>query len=340
MADDVFISTAMVETRERNDFWREITRPIFDTTLLPEGKAASLEGAIRSRPVGSLLIGSASFNGQRYNRDRRIIVLSGLDHYLVQVFVSGTMQGDFNGIDVDADVGDICILDLAQTFSSQAEAGSRLSIAIPRHDMEKAIGPRNLHGTILKSEWPMTRLITACLREFLSLEGPLPEMQAHAVQDALISLLTAALKGEALEQAVNSSPLSLALRQRILAFIDQNIASPNLSPEFIQHRFNVSRAHLYRAFAADGGVAKVLRDKRLDLAFLELSKAGNSSRSIAETAYRLGFSSGNHLLRSFRARFGMTPSEAREKGSASLREKRQPHLQVHFRDLRNRSVKE
>jgi len=338
MADDVFISTAMVETRERNDFWREATRPIFDTTL-PEDSTSFLEGTIRSRSVGSLLIGSSSFNRQRYNRDRRIIVQGGLDHYLVQVFVSGAMKGDFNGIDVNADVGDICILDLAQTLRSQAEAGSRLSIAIPRHEIEKTIGPRNLHGTILKSEWPMTRLITACLRELLSLEGPLPGMQAHAVQDALTTLLTAALKGEPLEQTADHSPLGLALRQRILTFIDQNIGSPNLSPESIQHRFNVSRSHLYRAFATDGGVAKVLRDKRLDIAFLELSETGNA-RSIAETAYSLGFSSGNQLLRSFRARFGMTPSEAREKGLASQREKPQPHLQIHFTDLRNRSVRE
>jgi AraC-like DNA-binding protein len=46
-----------------------------------------------------------------------------------------------------------------------------------------------------------------------------------------------------------------------------------------------------------------------------LTQADHASRSITELAYTLGFSSGNQLLRSFRARFGVTPSEARAQGA-------------------------
>lgn len=339
MADEVFISTAMVETDVRTDFWRQVTKPVFDTSLFSEDSDGPLEGTIRSRPLGSLLIGSTSFNGQRYNRDRRIIVQGGLDLYVVQVFISGTMTGDFNGIDVRAATGDICILDLAQTVRSKANAGSRLSATVPRREIEKALGPRNLHGTLLKAEWPITQLIATYLGGLVSLGDALPNAHALAVQEALIALLCAALRGEVPERASDYAPLSVALRQRVLTFIEQNISSRELSPEFIQLRFNVSRAHLYRAFAADGGVAKVVQDKRLDAAFLELTKPSNSFRSISEIAYGLGFSSGNQLLRSFRARFGMTPSEAREEGLASHKEKRHtPHLQSYFRAIRNQTT--
>jgi len=111
-------------------------------------------------------------------------------------------------------------------------------------------------------------------------------------------------------------PLEAALRQRVLAFIEQNIHRPELSPNFIIRHFNVSRSHLYRAFASDGGLAKLLRDRRLDAAVQELTRSGGSVASIAELAHRLGFSSGNQFLRAFRNRFGMTPSQAREKGLA------------------------
>jgi two-component system response regulator PhoP len=110
--------------------------------------------------------------------------------------------------------------------------------------------------------------------------------------------------------------LEAVLRQRVLAFIQQNIHRPDLSPILITNRFNVSRSHLYRAFASDGGVAKVLRDKRLDAAIQELSRADGSTPSITELAHRLGFSSNNQFLRAFRNRFGITPSQAREKRPA------------------------
>lgn len=106
------------------------------------------------------------------------------------------------------------------------------------------------------------------------------------------------------------------LRQRVVAFVEQNIHRPELSPSVISRRFNVSRSHLYRAFACDGGVAKFLRDTRLDAAARELARTGDSAVSIAELAHRLGFSSGNQFLRAFRNRFGITPSQAREKEPA------------------------
>jgi len=146
------------------------------------------------------------------------------------------------------------------------------------------------------------------------LEGRPPDMQGEAGRDA-VALLAAALKEETADTAADRLSLEAALRQRVIAFVEQNIHRPELSPGFITRRFNVSRSHLYRAFASDGGVAKFLRDKRLDVAAQELTRAGASAVSIAELAHRLGFSSGNQFLRAFRSRFGITPSQAREKGS-------------------------
>ena len=83
------------------------------------------------------------------------------------------------------------------------------------------------------------------------------------------------------------------------------------SAEAIKQAFLKAGHTSEHAFANDGGVAKVLRDIRLDAAYRELTGAVRPLRSITEIAYSLGFSSGNQLLRSFRARFGVTPSEAR-----------------------------
>ncbi|GHE78378.1 hypothetical protein GCM10019059_41470 [Camelimonas fluminis] len=181
--------------------------------------------------------------------------------------------------------------------------------------------------------------MTGYLGQLVSLDGPLPASQTLAAQEAFTTLLASALKGETLErQRADAIPGSV-LRQRVLSFIEQNFQSGDVTPEAIQRRFNVSRAHLYRAFAADGGVAKLVQGKRLDAAFLELLKSGKSSRSITDIAFSMGFSSGNQLLRSFRARFGMTPSEARNEGGTPPVTRPHAHdVQTHFAEVHRRTV--
>lgn len=340
MENEVFVSTDLVEIDARSDFWREATRPIFETLPLPEDHGRPLEGSIRSHPVGGLLMAAVSFNRQRYNRDRRTVVQSGLDHYLVQIITSGTLKGDFNGVDVFAGPGDIAILDLTQTLRSQVDAGTRITFAIPRAQLERMVGSRNLHGAVLKAQWPITRLVIVYLSGLCALSGTLSARQAAGIQESVVTLLGTALNGEMPDGAPEHPLLGAALRVRVLAFIQQNIHLRELSPEFIAQRFNVSRSHLYRAFAADGGVATVLRDRRLDRAFLELVRPAAGPCSITGIAYRFGFSSGNQFLRAFRARFGMTPSEVRE-GGAGAWGGDQPiaDLQSYFASLRDRTAK-
>ncbi|MGI6854426.1 helix-turn-helix domain-containing protein [Mesorhizobium sp. 1B3] len=160
---------------------------------------------------------------------------------------------------------------------------------------------------------------------------------ALAVEDAAIALLVAGLSRVRALDAVDDPSLIHILRRRVLEFIDANLSQPELGPAALLRRFNVSRAHLYRMFANDGGVAKVIREKRLDAAYRELTKPGNSTRSITEIAYGCGFSGNTQFLRAFRARFGMTPTDARQEGLLlALADSRLSSLQSRFADYAER----
>lgn len=329
-ADEVLVSTNMVEDNLRSDFWREVTRPFYETTPLIGSESPQLEGTIRLRQRAGLQFASVTFNAQRYNRDRRIIAWSGLDQYLIAV-VAADMSGDFAGTSVTAWCGDICVLDLAQILQSDVGAGGMFSTLIPRRTLAKATGHANLHGLILKAHLPMTKLLTTYLEGVSELEGHLSDDKALAVEEALVTILAAALRGEQPDGTGDLRPLSVALRQRVLDFIDGNINNPDLSPDFILRRFQVSRAHLYRAFAEDGGISSVIRDRRLDAAFLELTRADVGARSITEIAFALGFTNATHFLRRFRERFGLAPSEVRRErlsGQMTL------ELRAHLLELR------
>ncbi len=313
--NQISFSTDMIEDELRNDFWREVLKPMYEITLDKEMRNYQLFGSAKGRAIGaSLQIGSTSFNTQNYLRTPKIIAHGGLDHYILQLITAGDLRGNFNGVDLCAKPGDIVIIDFTQTVESTAYAGSRITVMLARDELEKVIGWRNLHGVVLRAHEPTTRLLFAYLRGLNDVAGELDATEVYSAQEAMLSLLGASVTAGAPENlAVN-----LTMRKCILTYINENLTSPLLSPQTIMHHFRVSRSHLYRAFEPDGGVAKVIRDKRLDNAYRTLIKQRGQPVSLKDIAYRYGFHDSVQFTKAFKVRFGLSPKDAGKFGAPLL----------------------
>ncbi|WP_425427581.1 helix-turn-helix domain-containing protein [Brucella pituitosa] len=315
MMNQISFSTDMIEDELRNDFWREVLKPMYEITLDKEMRNYQLFGSAKGRAIGaSLQIGSTSFNTQNYLRTPKIIAHGGLDHYILQLITAGDLRGNFNGVDLCAKPGDIVIIDFTQTVESTAYDGSRITVMLARDELEKVIGWRNLHGVVLRAHEPTTRLLFAYLRGLNDVAGELDATEVYSAQEAMLSLLGASVTAGAPENlAVN-----LTMRKCILTYINENLTSPLLSPQTIMHHFRVSRSHLYRAFSPDGGVAKVIRDKRLDNAYRTLIKQRGQPVSLKDIAYRYGFHDSVQFTKAFKVRFGLSPKDAGKFGAPLL----------------------
>ncbi|PJO49618.1 AraC family transcriptional regulator [Ochrobactrum sp. MYb29] len=313
--NQISFSTDMIEDELRNDFWREVLKPMYEITLDKEMRNYQLFGSAKGRAIGaSLQIGSTSFNTQNYLRTPKIIAHGGLDHYILQLITAGDLRGNFNGVDLCAKPGDIVIIDFTQTVESTAYDGSRITVMLARDELEKVIGWRNLHGVVLRAHEPTTRLLFAYLRGLNDVAGELDATEVYSAQEAMLSLLGASVTAGAPENlAVN-----LTMRKCILTYINENLTSPLLSPQTIMHHFRVSRSHLYRAFSPDGGVAKVIRDKRLDNAYRTLIKQRGQPVSLKDIAYRYGFHDSVQFTKAFKVRFGLSPKDAGKFGAPLL----------------------
>lgn len=114
------------------------------------------------------------------------------------------------------------------------------------------------------------------------------------------------------ERSIRAARLEL-LKKEVLA----RLAEPNLSVGAIARNQGVSPRYVQRLFEADGRTfSEFLRDSRLDLALGLLRGADPKSASISTIAYEAGFNDLSNFNRSFRRRFGMTPSDMRAGGSA------------------------
>ncbi|KAB2767703.1 helix-turn-helix domain-containing protein [Ochrobactrum sp. WV_118_8] len=313
--NQISFSTDMIEDQLRNDFWREVLKPMYEITLDREIRNYQLFGFARGSAISSSLqIGSTRFNTQNYLRTPKIIAHGGLDQYILQLITAGDLRGDFNGVDVWAKPGDIVIIDFTQTVQSTAYEGSRITVMLARDELEKVVGWRNLHGVVLRAHEPMTRLLFAYLRGLHDVASKLSASEVYSAQEAMLSLLNASIKGDAIENAA----VNLTMRKCILAHINEHLNNPSLSPQSIMRNFRVSRSHLYRAFEPDGGVAKVIRDKRLDSAYQTLVRQTGPSASLKRIAYQCGFNDGTQFTKAFKARFGLVPKDVAKFGAPLL----------------------
>lgn len=310
---ETFISTQAIASSLRDEYWREVTRPFCDTTLLAPEKGATLEGTMRIRHLGELTLGSTTFNAQGYKRDPATIARSGLDHYLVHVLVAGSIHGDFDDRDVVAGPGGICFIDLARPYQCRVDAGKRLAMTIPRASIDKVLGVRDIHGLVLQPGKPMTRLLKDYLCGFHAVSGQLSASEDVAALEALTSLLSAGLANAAAIQNAPASVLGQALRARVLDYIDRHLAQPELGPELLMQRFRVSRAHLYRVFAELGGIAHVIKYKRLDAVYSRIVDPRHARQPVGQVAAHFGFRDMARFRKAFIARFGLAPDEACEK---------------------------
>ncbi len=315
MSNNLSISTDMIEDGLRNEFWRAVIKPMYE--IKAENDDYQLSGSIVVRALGSIQIGITSFNSQRYTRTRKLIAEGGLDHYVLQLITGGNLNGDFNGVDVEAKQGDIVVIDLSQTVESRVSSGSRITVVIPREELERTVGWRNLHGLVMPADAPMTCLLFSYLRNLQSVSGVLDRAEAQAALDAMFMLLGAGING-AEGGVIESLPANLPIRKRILAYIDEKLSDPLLGPHSITQNLRISRSGLYRTFERDGGVARIIRDKRLDRACRILADERGRHISSKEIAYRCGFHDGAQFTKAFKARFGMSPKEARASAKALL----------------------
>lgn len=103
-------------------------------------------------------------------------------------------------------------------------------------------------------------------------------------------------------------------RSAALAYIDRHLTDRRLTLGAIAAHVGISERHLSRIFSeTDSGVARIILDRRLDLARRLLSSPG--APAVGEIAQHCGFSSHAHFTRVFRERFEETPTRLRARAN-------------------------
>lgn len=107
-------------------------------------------------------------------------------------------------------------------------------------------------------------------------------------------------------------PAEPCLRRQIKALIHKNLHDPDLSIENIAATLDRTKRYLHLSFAEEGmTISEYIWAARLEHCRRELAVSVGSGKTITDIAFSWGFSSSAHFSRSFKKRFGISPSAAR-----------------------------
>jgi AraC-like DNA-binding protein len=189
-----------------------------------------------------------------------------------------------------------------------------IDVVVPR----EVIGPTIADlDSVTKSKLPttpelrlLTRYITSLTREFGELSADAAAVHSSHVRD-LIALVVGA-KPDVAEVAGRRGARATRLAA-IKADIAANLTRPDLTIQSIAEGHGISPQYVRSLFNGEGTTfGDYLLDQRLAHAYRNLSDPSFGEHQISDIAFGAGFGDLSYFNRTFRRRYGMTPSDVRE----------------------------
>lgn len=261
--------------------------------------------------VGTVMISLSRLGPLDIERSSKFIRHDSADHYVAAVVLEGAVwEGNFDGKEVRVEPGEICMLDMTRPMRTSAEAGTTITVMLPRQFLDEMMPPYDIHGLVLDA--PAGHLLTDFL---VALTTRLPSLSLE--EGPAVARGTRDLIAATLATARNRAPVpdSTSVLLRAKRHISQNLER-DLSAETISKALAVSRSTLFRTFEPMGGLEGFVRGRRLARAHELLSKV-ERPLTISAIAFAVGFKSVAHFSRAFKETYGYTARDLQTGRSTS-----------------------
>lgn len=237
------------------------------------------------------------------------------DSVKILMQLSGRSRFEQQSVTVDIGSRGGIIYDPVRSYSLQnLSSVDQLILQVPRATFDDDTLARLSRPVPLPAgDDSFVRIVSGAMRMAIGEAETLDEDRRRHVGESLIQLVYGLIRGEPAAQESRRTPLE-ALRERIIAYVEANLAQRDLSPEDIARRMGCSRRYLHRAFEGAGmTLERFIWDRRLEMSRQALLSPEKSVFSISEIAFACGFNSSAHFSRAFKSKFRVAPRELRER---------------------------
>jgi len=308
-------SSSDIPERERIAFFRDVYSVVEQVDIEPANDAPLVVDAA-VRKLDEVTVVSASCSPCVSRRTDRHLV-DGKDDLVLCVVMSGAIVRSRNG-------GAPTLLTAGDAYlgtsgiSTEHRFGTTstfLDIAIPRARLQLLLrNPARVLAMDKLPPCPELSLLTHYARTLVAdeFEALRPATTTSCARHIVDLVAVAAGASRDAEEHVSRGSLRQVRWSALKSDIEANLARPELSLEWLARRHGISPRYVRDLFASAGtSFTEFVLNARLDHARRLLCSATRAHRGISGIAFESGFSDLSYFNRTFRRRFGVTPSEMR-----------------------------
>ena len=312
----VTISTDAFPAGRRLAMWREIYgRTIANFDIEPINDQPFRAG-VTLRSLPGLGVASGHRSDARYHMTRELAAKSS-DNLIFAVVTNGVGVISQGGREATIGAGEALLMSATEPSISTLHSGGRfVTLCVPRDAVSPMIveagsmlvRPIRGHGEALR----LLMGYLGLLNEVDQLSGSgLQRMVVTHIHDLLATALGATQNAAMLaqERGIRSARL-----RAIMLDVAENLGNRQLSVTSVALRFNVTPRYIQKLFEGEGTTfTEYVLERRLLEANRLLSDWRTAGNFIGDIALEVGFGDLSYFNRSFRRRFGMTPSDAKQR---------------------------
>ena len=312
-------TTDALPERDRFSYWREVLCEAY-VALNPEVVSdAPFAGEVTAHSLSTFNLTTISSVAQHIYRGKSEIIANPMEVFFLNLQVQGTCRMSQGGREALIGPGEFSVVDATEPYLVDylTDGWQQFSFRIPRCLLLPHLKSPNLAmATTVGKDSGIGSLTVDFLgsiaRNVEKFSADEARLGANVVD--LIAMSLGASKGD---HEGRRGVVRKEMGASILNFVDANIADPELSPAKVAAHFRISPRYLHKLLEESGkSFGRVLLERRLERSAMDILAAGPHT-AISEVAYRWGFNDLSHFSRTFRQRYGCSPSEFRHQSQST-----------------------
>ncbi|MGK5673236.1 helix-turn-helix domain-containing protein [Micromonospora sp. URMC 106] len=315
------LDTSLLPPRDRFACWYEVIEQEAAPSVISSPHLDDFLAEAKSVDLGTVKLAALRYPTLHTRRTSRLVRTSQPDTYQFVLTTTGdsAINQDRNQSAVapaSFTFLDNCRPFVARHLSTGPELAGSVSVVIPHQALPL---PANKVRRLLATSIPSDTGMAALLAQFVRRLVTYPE-QYDASDAVVLGAMTMDLVAGTLAHRLDAPEIlpnevhQRTLRVRIRDFVERHLDDPELTPRAIAAAHHISLRSLHRLFEdEDVTVAELIRRQRLERCRRDLAAPLVAGQPIHVIAARWGFTDKAHFSRLFRATYGISPRDYRER---------------------------
>ena len=307
------ITTRGVDMSGRSRHWHDTIARTYFPLDLTFARPEAFDGELTSWNLGDVSLSRLTSDALMYRRLPKHFREPGPEEFLVTLPAKSELRFAQGGKEVRANPGAFFIERSHEPYEfSHAEAAD---LWVMKVSLDMLGGRVRAPDRFCSLEFDATNGANGLFVDMVHLipqrYDAMTEETRSTVGRQLVDLLALALQSDERVLQSGGSTVRSAHLARIEGFVRRHIDDPDLGPDEVAAGCGISVRYLHELLRdTNQTLGQWIRDQRLAAAQEDLANSSDK-RSIGAIAYARGFADQAQFSRAFRARYGITPKEAR-----------------------------